>query len=51
MLTYRFVDDGYYCCGYWIEDENGRRFADTFTEDAAREIVDAVNAARQAQQV
>ena len=46
MLTYRYVDDGWYCQDFWIEDENGKRFAMTQNESAAKEICEAVNKAR-----
>jgi len=45
MLTYRYVDDGWYCVGYWIEDGE-ERYAEAPTEEAAKEICDAVNFAR-----
>jgi hypothetical protein len=53
MLTYKYVDDSWsallrtrgYCVGYWIYDGE-RRFADAQSEAAAKEICDAVNAAR-----
>jgi len=45
LLRYESNDDGMYNQGYRIYD--GRHiFADTFTESAAREIVEAVNRGR-----
>jgi hypothetical protein len=46
MLTYKHVDDGWFCKGYWIFDGDDVRFAEADTEDAAIEIVDAINTAR-----
>jgi hypothetical protein len=45
MLTYKYVDDGWFCVGYWIYDGDAR-FAETQSEAAAKEICDAVNAIR-----
>ncbi len=45
MLTYRYVDDGWYCVGYWVYDGE-ERFAETQSEAAAVEIVNAVNLIR-----
>ena len=45
MLTYKHVDDGWYCVGYWIYDD-GERFAEAQSEAAASEIVEAVNLIR-----
>lgn len=46
LLKARYVDDGMYCVGWWIEEEDGRRYADAFSEADAKEICDAVNAVR-----
>lgn len=45
MLTYRYVDDGWYCQSWWIE-ENGKRFAEAFSEADAQEICQTLNAVR-----
>lgn len=42
MYTYEYVDDGWYCNGYWIY-KNGERFAESLNEDNARTIIDALN--------
>lgn len=46
LLTYKHVDDGWFCRGYWVYDGE-ERFAEASTEEAAVEIVEAVNACRQ----
>lgn len=46
MLIYKYQDDGYYMHGFYIFEEDGSRYAETQSEVAAREIVDAVNTAR-----
>jgi hypothetical protein len=49
MLTYKYVDDGWYCQEFWIEDDDGSRFAMTDSEANAQLIVNLVNTARQAE--
>jgi hypothetical protein len=46
LLKARWVDDGMYCVGWWIEEEDGERFAEAGTEEAANEIVTSVNLMR-----
>ena len=50
MLTYRYVDDGWYCQSWWIEEENGKRFAEAFSEADAQENCRTLNAIRQLSQ-
>jgi|HubBroStandDraft_1064217.scaffolds.fasta_scaffold949936_2 hypothetical protein len=45
MLTYKYIDDGYYCRGWWVYDGE-RRFCDAHSEADAKEICDAVNIIR-----
>jgi len=46
LLKARWVDDGMYCVGWWIEEADGTCFAETSSEEAAKEIVSAVNVIR-----
>ncbi len=50
LLKARYVDDGMYCCGWWIEEEDGKRFAEAWSEADANEIVNAVNTIRKVAQ-
>ncbi len=45
MLTYKYVDDGWYCEGWWVFDGE-RRYADAHSEAQAKEICDSVNLIR-----
>jgi hypothetical protein len=44
-MTYKGVDDGMYCRGWWIYDGD-ERVANAHSEAAAKEICDAVNIIR-----
>jgi len=46
LLKARWVDDGMYCVGWWIEEADGTSFAETSSEEADNEIVTAVNSIR-----
>jgi hypothetical protein len=45
MLTYKYVDDGWFCVGWWVFDGE-TRYADAHSEAQAKEICDAVNIIR-----
>lgn len=51
MLRYQHNDDGMYNQGYRIYETDGRFFADTDTEEHAKQIVSAVNAFRKLKEV
>jgi hypothetical protein len=45
-MRYVDFDDGMYCTGFRLYDDDGQMFADAPTEEIAREIVDAVKLLR-----